>query len=513
MMEAAQSVLMLLLFVVHSPTNFAQQDATMDNRAAGKSVVDAVIKCLDRASIFPDDRNILRRIACAETQYGQNAITFTESNWGGIWQVTAADFERTQNTGRYPHLVHLHDNIKTLWNIQWNSLDRRDLLKPFYSGLVARLVLTLTEIAENKPIPVLISAQAGYWQAYYNPLGSLPAFQTAATSNACESQCLGRLDICIMMDSSGSIGFLNFFLARVFLKDLLGSFEGGSARAALVVFSSTVHLTFPLDTNMTWSEKRLAALDTKLTPHLRDNTHTAAAIKYCIDMFNSTPSIPGVPKINLVITDDTVANTAPLAAAVGITSFAVGVGSEVVLSELLQITDNNRDRVHYLDNFQDLAEFFRQLNRETCEIPQTPRINDTISDSLIRAERRYFRYPVREEGIHIRISTTAGKIAAYYSYTETNPSDAVNDGKIDGITVIPYHKARTTSASRLDSAGSSSDLPLVEVYITVVGMSENNNYTIQGTTYMTNAVSVANYLCKIVLFIYGCLLLVGSVLT
>ncbi|XP_055346049.1 collagen alpha-1(XIV) chain-like [Paramacrobiotus metropolitanus] len=410
--------------------------------------------------------------------------------------------------------MQLHDNIKNLWNVQWKSLDRRELLKPFYSGLAARL----TETAEHKPIPVLISAQADYWQTYYNPLGSRPAFQTAATSDACESQCPGRLDICIMMDSSGSIGFLNFFLARVFLKDLLGSFEGGSARAALVVFSSTVHLTFPLDTNMTWSEKRLAALDTKLTPHLRDNTHTAAAIKYCIDMFNSMPSIPGVPKINLVITDgqsndpgpETVADTAPLAAAAGISSFAVGVGAEVVLSELLQITGNHRDRLHYLDSFQDLAEFFRQLNQETCEIPQTPRINDKISDSLIRAERRYFRYSVSEEGLHIRISTTAGKTAAYYSYAEKTPSDAVNDGKIDEITVIPYHRASTTSASRFDSAGSSSDL--VEVYITVVGMSENNNYTIQGTTHMTNAVSVPNHLYKIVLFIYGCLLYVGSVL-
>ncbi|XP_055347485.1 uncharacterized protein LOC129594724 [Paramacrobiotus metropolitanus] len=493
----------------------AQTDFSLQAGATGKDVVDVAINRIDRSNIFQNDKNILRRIACVETQYGANQAN---GNLGGIWQVSETDFNRTKEAERYPHLIDMHNDIWKMWGVRWKTLGYSELLKPFYSGLAARLLLSLTEVGSRRPIPGIIVEQANYWKNFYNPAGSLQAFEAAATSETCETNCPGRLDICIALDASNSVVATDFNISRYFVHQLLTTFETGASRAALVVYSNRLHVTFALDTNMTWAQKKQAVLDPVQTPHIQHNTHTAEAIKYCIDMFNSTPAVvEGIPKINVILTDGKsndpgplkVPMVAPLAEAAGITSFAVGIGSGAVYSELLTIANNNRDRVHDLSNFAELAQFFQQLNQETCEIPQTPRVNDTTTDSLIKGERRYFKYTLGVEGLQITVSTTAGQTAVYYSYTETTPSAALYDGKIEGSGVIPYRLPTTTPAppptesarGDLFRTGNSTN-PELEVYLSVTGLSDRNNYTIEARIFVPgNGASIVNNLHRNAAFV------------
>ena len=145
----------------------AKQDQTLDPRTSGAKVVEAAVQKIEESDgIFPDDNQFLRRIAYVESKDGTDASTYRAGYYGGIWQVDELGFQDTQNTNSHHDLAEKFAEIQAMFGIDWTKVTWRDLEKPFYSALAARLLLSNS----NKTIPSSseIQKQAEYWKTYYN---------------------------------------------------------------------------------------------------------------------------------------------------------------------------------------------------------------------------------------------------------------------------------------------------------------------------------------------------------
>ena len=104
------------------------------------------------------------RIACVESNFGNDANTYQDNYHGGIWQVDEIGFKDTQDVASHNKLTERFKQIQNAAGINWQSVTWEDLRKPIYSGIAARLFLL------NNPtvIPTTVRGQAQYWKEYYN---------------------------------------------------------------------------------------------------------------------------------------------------------------------------------------------------------------------------------------------------------------------------------------------------------------------------------------------------------
>ena len=142
------------------------RDQTRIPGSSGSSVVQATVALIRGSGIFPNDHQLLRRIAWVESKDGTDPQTYRQGYHGGIWQVDLIGFQDTQNITSHPGLVSKFSKIRRQFGIDWRTVQWEDLRKPLYSGLAARLLLS------NKPEPIPlasnVTAQASYWKEHYN---------------------------------------------------------------------------------------------------------------------------------------------------------------------------------------------------------------------------------------------------------------------------------------------------------------------------------------------------------
>ena len=141
-------------------------DDTLTEGASGSAVVRAVIGRIEDTNIFPNDNQLLRRIAYVESKDGTDSNTYRSGYYGGIWQVDEVGFEDTQDTTSHFGLATKLDKIQEKFGIDWRKVRWQDLRKPLYSGLAARLFLS--NIAAAIPFASDLQAQGAYWKAHYN---------------------------------------------------------------------------------------------------------------------------------------------------------------------------------------------------------------------------------------------------------------------------------------------------------------------------------------------------------
>ena len=108
----------------------------------------------------PDDNDFLKRVAYVVSEFGKNIIKN-----GGIWQVTPTAFEDTMDTSAHKRLPQKYQQIWKAFNIDWKSVKYKDLDKPFYSALAARLYLS--NYPEYIPPSHRVQDQAEYWKFRY----------------------------------------------------------------------------------------------------------------------------------------------------------------------------------------------------------------------------------------------------------------------------------------------------------------------------------------------------------
>jgi len=74
-----QFTAVVLIVLVQILSIFCAKDATIEPKAAGRDVVDAVIFKLKRSEIFVEDRRLLVRIAYVESKFGNDPNTYRPS--------------------------------------------------------------------------------------------------------------------------------------------------------------------------------------------------------------------------------------------------------------------------------------------------------------------------------------------------------------------------------------------------------------------------------------------------
>jgi hypothetical protein len=140
------------------------------------------------------------------------------------------------------------------------------------------------------------------------------------------------------------------------------------------------------------------------------------------------------------------------------------------MEELIEIANGISDNVANLTSYSQLLEFSYKYKKESCSLAQTPPMNTEFEDRLFQHEKRYYNFKVTSTGISVTIKQKSGLIAAYYSYTETNPSSALHDGHFSGSIFVP----RPVLVKR--SVETNADES--QVFIAVEGLEMNNNYSI-----------------------------------
>ena len=141
-------------------------DLTLQREASGSDVVRAAVNRIQTVLDF--DRQFLRRIAFVESRDGTDTDTYRPGYNGGIWQVDEDKFLTTQANSALN--VERHDAIREAFDIDWPSVQWRDLRIPLYSGIAARLFLL--NISDTESIPCDVPGQAAYYNRVYCGLTS-----------------------------------------------------------------------------------------------------------------------------------------------------------------------------------------------------------------------------------------------------------------------------------------------------------------------------------------------------
>ena len=165
-----------VLFVLLCTASSQSQDRTIEAGTSGTSVVTACISRIRQSQIFSSDNELLRRIAYVETSDGNDAETYRDGYYGGIWAVNQNMLQSTQDTVSHSVFTSLHQQIQTSFSIQWSAVQWSDLRKPLYSALAARLYFYT--VSDSIPTSSDIPSQATYWATHYNTMGSRSEFVT-----------------------------------------------------------------------------------------------------------------------------------------------------------------------------------------------------------------------------------------------------------------------------------------------------------------------------------------------
>ncbi|KAK0055893.1 collagen alpha-5(VI) chain [Biomphalaria pfeifferi] len=183
-------------------------------------------------------------------------------------------------------------------------------------------------------------------------------------------QCLGKADVIFVLDSSGSIGSLNYQEALSFLANFAGSFKIGNDdfRFGLVIFSDNARKIFDLSSYNNHPELLEAILK---TPYLLGNTFTDKALVMANSLL-ATTGRPGVPKVVITLTDGNSANamlTFGAATALknsGVTMMSIGVGNNILENELVVLAKSPA-YVFTTDEYKNLQTLLYVTAQKTCK--------------------------------------------------------------------------------------------------------------------------------------------------
>ena len=135
-------------------------------KASGEEVVNEAIDLVNKVG-FPDDKGFLKEIAKHESRLGKHRHTFRKNYHGGIYQIDKIGFKKTQDVKSHPTLKKWYKKIKDITGIDWTKVKWKDLRKPSYSTLAARLYL----VTIPKLIPNTLKERSVYYKEHYNKSG------------------------------------------------------------------------------------------------------------------------------------------------------------------------------------------------------------------------------------------------------------------------------------------------------------------------------------------------------
>ncbi|KAK7116181.1 cartilage matrix protein-like [Littorina saxatilis] len=193
--------------------------------------------------------------------------------------------------------------------------------------------------------------------------------------DAARKRCGGKpADVYFLLDSSSSIWRPQFESQVTFVSQLLNVFDLGPDRTRVGVgsYSDDVHniVSFTDDQNVHSVKKAL-----QRSPYLTGSTQTGKAIHY-VRTQGFSKARQNVAHVIIILTDGQSANTthtlqeAQKARDQGIYVFAVGIGSQTDVDELMEIaSDPDENFMFYVDDFGGLKNIQELLAIKACDVP------------------------------------------------------------------------------------------------------------------------------------------------
>ncbi|CAG7824707.1 unnamed protein product, partial [Allacma fusca] len=157
-----------------------------------------------------------------------------------------------------------------------------------------------------------------------------------------------------------------------------------------------------------------------------------------------------------------------------VTTFAIGIGAKIDQAELHEIAFNDSSHVVVVRDFNTLKTLGHRLNAETCLVSHKPNLNEDVLDTLSKDEDRYYTYYLTPDGVTIVINNTDGDIQGFYSFTDQNPSESVNDGVLHSGTTFINLPKETWDTFQGDSGDLSGN-----IYINIKGKEDGTIYKIR----------------------------------
>lgn len=180
-------------------------------------------------------------------------------------------------------------------------------------------------------------------------------------------------DLVYVVDGSWSVGIPDFETAKQWLINITSRFDISPlyTQVGVVQYSDTPRLEIPLGQHHSRAELIQAI---KSITYLGGNTQTGRAIKFAVDhVFASSQRASQVKnRIAVVVTDgksqDDVVDASMEARAQDITVFTVGVGSEIITSELVSIANKpSSTYVLYAEDYTTMARIINSMEQKLCE--------------------------------------------------------------------------------------------------------------------------------------------------
>jgi collagen type VI alpha len=451
----------------------------------------------------------LRRIAYVETADGESPPS--SGNDGGIWNVALEDFERTQDD---PELADIRKEVNAAFssdfissNVRsWEFLAYRDLNRPLWSALAARLLIHKAEKSVDVPTASDISGQAVFWKTYYNEAGDMEKFRVDVEQLERDEGCKIKSDVIFVLDTSGSVGSHNFREVINFTLKFVENLNIGPTenQVGVILFN---HLGIPIFNLSTYSDKESLLKGIESIEYRAGYTNIADGLCLLLEGFREENGarLPegDVFRLAVVMTDgqsnrlseqcnnsttedvaEKVHNFSP-----PILVFAIGVTAHVNVSELKAIA-THEEYIMYLGKFDEnlLMEARDEQTYEFCVKSTIPIPLGQQAGQLNESGNVRYEIEVPEEGLTVRLCVRKGHIIFYASFTVSNPNDAlhdykrevINEGTItcDDAFIVPLVLNDTTAKRALrqvDSTQSSSNL----LYISLEGGRGENEFVLE----------------------------------
>ncbi|XP_078372870.1 collagen alpha-6(VI) chain-like [Oculina patagonica] len=192
--------------------------------------------------------------------------------------------------------------------------------------------------------------------------------------NTCENS--PGLDVAFLVDRTGSLGIDNFRLLKGFLLELVDALNVGpdATHAAIVLFAKTAKVINTFSNSEYYSNGALRNLTASIPEKLGSMTFIDRALEAANEKLFTEEGgdRPEFPNVLILLTDGRTNENStdykeivPLLKEKKVRIVAVGIGRNVLIEELEEIT-GNIENVYHVDNINGLPDLFSILLTETC---------------------------------------------------------------------------------------------------------------------------------------------------
>ncbi|CAF1274189.1 unnamed protein product [Adineta steineri] len=309
-----------------------------------------------------------------------------------------------------------------------------------------------------------------------------------------------KLDLGIVMDSSGSVGSSNFQLQLTFVRDLLSKVNVGENKTHVGIINYSTNVQTLTNLNKEY-ELRQKIQQVNKANFIGGSTNTAGALQQANTVFSPAnglrPEGEGAQPLIFLITDgQSDDQTATINAAAvlkdnGIHIVTVGIGNSLDLVELTAAcTPPAYENYFPMSNYAALDQKIAQFTSKVCSEPAPIPENTTVTGECGKDKYKFLKIKIIKVGnkFMIKIKLFNGKVKIFFSFKSRNPKDPA-----DFLTYKPKRSTATKNAPVVDDESELVlDKPNADVefvYLGVKGVEDDNQFEV-------NFDDCANVFCK-----------------